>query len=136
MAANEPPSFESLINIPVQRITYSAEPTNAYTPSAPSSVEKQTRKKLNELSEEDVLAALEENEWNIQSAAQALGISRPSMYKLMEANPRIRRVEKIPAEEIRQVLQIANNDIETCASLLKTPAEALRRHLRGLGLDT
>ncbi len=135
MAANEPTSFGSLINIPVQRITYSAEPTNAYTPSAPSSVEKQTRKKLNELSEEDVLAALEENEWNIQSAAQALGISRPSMYKLMEVNSKIRRVEKIPAEEIQQAWQASNSDIEACASLLKTPAEALRRCLRQSGRE-
>lgn len=132
MAANEPPSFASLINIPVQRITYSAEPTNTYSPSAPSSVEKQTRKKLNELSEEDVLVALEENEWNIQSAAQALGISRPSMYKLMETNSQIRRIERIPINEIQQILDDVNNDIEACASRLKTPAEALRRHLRGL----
>lgn len=133
IAANEPPSFASLIDIPPQRITYSAEPANAYSPSAPSSMEKQTRKKLNELSEEDVLTALEENEWNIQSAAQALGISRPSMYKLMEANSKIRRVEKIPFEEISNAWQASKKDIETCASSLKTPAEALRRHLRGLG---
>ena len=137
IAANEPPSFASLIDTPPQRITYSAEPANTYSsPTSLSPAEKQTRKKLNELSEEDVLTALEENEWNIQSAAQALGISRPSMYKLIDANSKIRRVEKIPAEEIRQAWQNANNDIEICASLLKTPAEALRRHLRGIDSKT
>jgi len=136
IAANEPPSFSSLIDIPLQRITYSAEPANAYLPPTPSSTEKQTRKKLNELSDEDVIKALEANEWNIQSAAQALGISRPSMYKLIEANSKIRRVEKISAKEIRSAWQASNGDIEVCASVLKTPAEALRRHLRGLGNDT
>jgi DNA-binding NtrC family response regulator len=135
MANNETPAFSSLIDLPPQRITYSAEPTNAYSPPTPSSTEKQTRKKLNELSEADVLTALEENEWNIQSAAQALEISRPSMYKLMETNAKIRRVEKIPAEEIRQAWLKANHDIEVCASQLKTPAEALRRHLRGLDIE-
>lgn len=135
IANNEPPSFASLIETPPQRITYSVEPTNAYLhPTALSSVEKKTRKKLNELSEEDVLAALEENEWNIQSAALALGISRPSMYKLMESNSKIRRVEKISAEEVQNAWRMANNDLEVCASLLKTPSEALRRHLRGLGV--
>lgn len=131
IAANEPPSFASLTDTPPQRITYSAEPVTTYLPpTIPAHAEKQTRRKLNELSEEDVLAALEENEWNIQSAAQALGISRPSMYKLMEVNLKIRRVEKIPAEEIQQAWQASKNDIEACASLLKTPAEALRRHLK------
>ncbi|MDO8343290.1 MAG: sigma 54-interacting transcriptional regulator [Cellvibrio sp.] len=136
MANNETPAFSSLIDSPPQRITYSAEPTNACSPPTPSSTEKQTRKKLNELTEEDVINALEDNEWNIQSAAQALGISRPSMYKLMEVNSQIRRVGKISAEEIQQARRAANNDIEVCASLLKTPAEALRRHLRGLDLNT
>lgn len=135
IAANEPPSFSSLIDIPLQRITYSAEPTNAYLPPTPSSTEKQTRKKLNELSDEDVIKALEANEWNIQSAAQALGISRPSMYKLIEANSKIRRVEKISVEEIQQAWKAANNDLEVCASILKTPAEALRRNLRGQGIE-
>lgn len=133
IAANEPPSFASLIDTPPQRITYSAEPASTHHPSVSSSAEKQTRKKLNELSESDVLTALEENEWNIQSAAQALGISRPSMYKLMEANSKIRRVEKIPNEEIQQAWNEANGDLEICASMLKTPAEALRRNLRGIG---
>jgi DNA-binding NtrC family response regulator len=137
MANNETPAFSSLIDSPPQRVTYSAEPTNACstpTPTpTPSSTEKQTRKKLNELTEEDVINALEDNEWNIQSAAQALGISRPSMYKLMNESPNIRRIEKISVREIQQAWQASNNNIQACASLLKTPAEALRKHLRGLG---
>ncbi len=134
MANHTPITFASLVDTPPQRITYSAEPTHSYTPTTASPTEKQTRKKLTELSEDDVLIALDQNEWNIQSAAQALGISRPSMYKLIEANSKVRRVEIIPYDEIQQAWKTANNDIEACASLLKTPAEALRRHLRGLAL--
>ena len=132
MIAGEAPTFESLLDKPLQRITSSVELS---TPNfLPETIqEKQTRKKLNELSEEDVLSALEEKEWNIQSAAQALGISRPSMYKLIEINSKIRRVEKISTEEIQGAWQASNNDIEACASLLKTPAEALRRHLQAWG---
>jgi DNA-binding NtrC family response regulator len=91
------------------------------------------RKKLTELSDTDVLEALENNAWYIQAAAQTLGISRPSMYKLLEQHPQIRRVEQIPPEEIRHALKTSAGDMEHCASLLKTPSEALRRHLRGLG---
>ena len=92
------------------------------------------RKKLAELGEAEVLAAMEENDWYIQAAAQQLGISRPSMYKLLDAHAQIRRIEQIDLEEIRQSLAASAGDVERCAATLKTPSEALRRHLRGLGL--
>jgi two-component system nitrogen regulation response regulator GlnG len=92
------------------------------------------RKKPSHLSVHDVLAAMENSYWNVQGAADALGISRPSMYKLLEENPQIRAPEKIPTEEIRQAMLSCGGDPERCASLLKTPCEALRRHVRALGL--
>lgn len=91
------------------------------------------RKKLRDLSEDDVVSAMEKHAWTIQYAAEDLGISRPSMYKLIEANKQIRRVEQIPAEELRSQFDNAAGEVEKCASLLKTPSEALRRHLKGLG---
>jgi DNA-binding NtrC family response regulator len=91
------------------------------------------RKKLRDLTEQDVVDAMEKHQWTIQYAADDLGISRPSMYKLIESNRQIRRVEQIPAEEIQEQFQLANNQVEQCASRLKTPSEALRRHLKGLG---
>jgi DNA-binding NtrC family response regulator len=78
-------------------------------------------KKLAELSEASVLAALDNNGWQILAAAQELGVSRPSMYKLIESHSQVRRAEQIPPAE-------------ACARQLRTPSEALRRHLRGLGL--
>lgn len=91
------------------------------------------RKKLRDLTEQDVIDAMHRHGWTIQYAADDLGISRPSMYKLIEANSQIRRVEQIPAEEIRAHLDAVNNHVEDCAARLKTPSEALRRHLKGLG---
>ncbi|BBB58364.1 hypothetical protein UNDKW_0091 [Undibacterium sp. KW1] len=88
------------------------------------------RKKLAELSDEDVLRAMENNDWYIQGAAQELGVSRPSMYKLLDNHSQIRRAEQIPTEEIRQSLETSAGDVEACAALLKTPSEALRRYLR------
>ncbi|MBC3872347.1 sigma 54-interacting transcriptional regulator [Undibacterium flavidum] len=91
------------------------------------------RKKLRDLTEQDVIEAMHRHDWTIQYAADDLGISRPSMYKLIDANSQIRRVEQIPAEEIREHLDAANYLVEQCAASLKTPSEALRRHLKGLG---
>jgi two-component system nitrogen regulation response regulator GlnG len=92
----------------------------------------QPRKKLVELSEADVLAAMQNNDWMIQGAAQELGISRPSMYKLLEAHSQIRHIGQISPEEIALAIDRSNGDIEACAALLKTPAEALRRYLNSL----
>jgi two-component system nitrogen regulation response regulator GlnG len=92
------------------------------------------RRALDEFDEDEILAALHNNGWRIQGAAGELGISRPSMYKLIEAHPAIRHAEDIGADELAAGLQKSGGDLERCAALLLTPAEALRRHLRGLGL--
>jgi two-component system nitrogen regulation response regulator GlnG len=105
----------------------------ATAPAAPNESSHIERKKLRDLTEQDVVDAMNRHGWTIQYAADDLGISRPSMYKLIEANSQIRRVEQIPADEIREHLTAANNHVEQCAAQLKTPSEALRRHLRGLG---
>jgi two-component system nitrogen regulation response regulator GlnG len=92
------------------------------------------RSRLKDLSHDDILNAMERNAWTIQYAAQDLGISRPSMYKLLESHPEIRRIEQIAQEDIRQAWEESQNNVERCASRLRTPNEALRRHLKGLGL--
>lgn len=138
----EVPQFESLVKISPDRITSSFMSSVALTArSAPASEPAPVaateagmpRKKLTEFSEAEVLSAMQENDWYIQAAAQQLGVSRPSMYKLLETHSQIRRVEQIDLEEVRQTLEASAGDVERCAALLKTPSEALRRYLRGLG---
>jgi transcriptional regulator with AAA-type ATPase domain len=92
------------------------------------------RRALDDFSDKEVVTALHNNGWQVQGAAAELGISRPSMYKLIEAHPAIRRPEAIAQNELQQALAQSGADVERCAALLLTPAEALRRHLRGLGL--
>lgn len=93
------------------------------------------RVKLADLSEQDVLDALDKCGWQIKAAALALGISRPSLYRLLEVNPRIRRVEMIPVQEIQDVWRTYGGDLGKCASVLQTPSEALRRYVRAAGLQ-
>jgi two-component system nitrogen regulation response regulator GlnG len=84
---------------------------------------------------EEVLAAMDDNGWRILSAAQALGISRPTMYKLLDEHPQIRRPERIAEEELRTALAACDGAVDRCAAQLKTPAEALRRYLGALGIS-
>jgi len=93
------------------------------------------RRRLAGLSEAEVLDAMENNGWQISGAAQQLGVSRPSLYKLIEAHPAIRPAALIPPDEVKAAWRSAGADLGQCASQLQTPSEALRRHLRVLGLD-
>ncbi|SEN77105.1 two-component system, NtrC family, nitrogen regulation response regulator GlnG [Duganella sp. CF517] len=92
------------------------------------------RVRLSDLDHDAVLAALEGNGWRVGAAAQALGVSRPSMYKLIDDHPGIRAPAAIPLNELNRVVAEFGDDIARCAQALKTPSEALRRHLRGVGL--
>ena len=48
------------------------------------------RRNLDEIDDDDMVAALEANEWAVRPAAVALGIAPNSLYKLMERSPAIR----------------------------------------------
>jgi two-component system nitrogen regulation response regulator GlnG len=97
-------------------------------PAAPAA----PRRKPSELDDADVLDAMAGNDWNIQAAARALGISRPTMYKLLDAHREIRWAERIPAAEIGAALAACGDDVARCAALLRTPTESLRREVRRL----
>jgi len=123
------PQFEALVGV-----RHAAAPASVSAAAPVAAAVPARRRALDDFSDEEVVAALHNNGWQVQGAAAELGISRPSMYKLIEAHPAIRRPEAIGLEQLKQALQQAGADVERCAALLLTPAEALRRHLRGLGL--
>ena len=106
-------------------------PAPAATPVTPET----PRRKPSDITDAEVLRAMAANEWNIQAAARDLGISRPTMYKLLDAHREIRWAERIPADEIEQALTACAGDVGRCAELLKTPTESLRREVRRLALD-
>ncbi|SFC53082.1 sigma-54-dependent transcriptional regulator [Massilia yuzhufengensis] len=107
-------------------------PEEAPAPPAPrgEAADAAPRRRPSALSDGDVLDAMAAHDWNIQAAAQALRISRPSLYKLLEDHPVIRRAETIPENDIARAMEACGGDVERCAATLKTPAEALRRRWR------
>lgn len=101
--------------------------------AGPAVVRAPRARKPAELKAEEVLSAMEDNGWCIRTAARMLGISRPSMYKLLAAHPLVRSATLIPQQELQQALAEHGDDLLRCAAALKTPSEALRRRLRGIG---
>ena len=92
------------------------------------------RRRLADVGAADVLQAMHDNGWQIRAAALQLGISRPSLYKLLQAHPGVRVAARIAPEELQGALRQHGGHIGRCAAALQTPSEALRRHLRVLGL--
>ncbi len=86
------------------------------------------RTKLDSISAQAVLSAMQSARWSVRAAAQMLGVSRPSMYKLLDTHPEIRPAASIPLEQLRLTLESNGYDILRCAGVLKTPGEALRRY--------
>jgi DNA-binding NtrC family response regulator len=126
LQAGEDPDFDSLL----EERAAQATPAAAARAAVPPASTPPRRKKPADLSDSDVLNALDMNDWTIQGAARQLGISRPSMYRLIAAHPHIRAAAAIPAPEIIAALAQCGGALGACAALLKTPSEALRRHLR------
>jgi two-component system nitrogen regulation response regulator GlnG len=125
------PQLEQLVRL-TPAPTGSAARMMPAVEAAPAPAAEPPRRKPSELTDADVLDAMAGNEWNIQAAARALGISRPTMYKLLDAHGEIRWAERIPAEEIERVLAACDGDVARCAVALKTPTESLRREVRRL----
>jgi two-component system nitrogen regulation response regulator GlnG len=125
------PTLAQLVGAPASAQAVPAQAVPAPEP-APREEQAAARRRPSALSDADVLEAMAANDWNIQAAAEALGISRPSLYKLLEDHPDIRRPDIIPEADIARAMAQCGGDVERCAALLRTPAEALRRRWRQL----
>jgi len=132
------PQLEQLVRLTpapsgsAARLMPAADVVAATAPVAAPATPEPPRRKPSELTDTDVLDAMAGNDWNIQAAARALGISRPTMYKLLDVHAEIRWAERIPADEIERALAACDGDVARCAVALKTPTESLRREVRRL----
>jgi two-component system nitrogen regulation response regulator GlnG len=81
-----------------------------------------------------VLNALNENQWCVRRAAQALGVSRASFYNLLRATPGVQSADSLTLQTIREAMAQGDGTLEDLAARLRTPREALRRRMRTLGL--
>jgi DNA-binding NtrC family response regulator len=88
-----------------------------------------------EVSPDELLAALQAQGWRLKDAAAALGVSRPSLYNLMDRHPDIRRVETVELAELAPLLAQPGFTLDGLVSQLRVPREALRRRLKQLGCN-
>ncbi|MCY1020136.1 sigma 54-interacting transcriptional regulator [Pyxidicoccus sp. MSG2] len=103
-------------------------------PVTPPPEKAPSRRKPADISEPELLAALRENAWDFQAAADQLGIPRPSVYDLVDRSPNIRTAGDLSPEEILRCHRECQGDLDAMARRLEVSRRALSRRLKELGL--
>ena len=92
------------------------------------------RRKAADVTEAELVAALRACDWDLKAAADRLGVSRPSMYNLIERSPNVRTAGGLDAGEIERCFRECGGDVEAAARKLEVSRWALARRLKELGL--
>lgn len=92
------------------------------------------RKPPAEIDEIELVAALRRNRWRPGPTARELGISRTSLYGLIDRSARIRKARDLGPEEIQRFLDAFRGDVDRMAERLEVSPRGLKLRLRELGL--
>ena len=107
--------------------------------SAPATLAASAPRAPGKLRPEDIddhalLEALRAHEFQMGATARALGISRTSLYALVERSPRVRKAGDLTAEEIAAARAEAGGDLRAMARALEVSRQGLTRRMKQLGL--
>jgi two-component system nitrogen regulation response regulator GlnG len=108
----------------------------AYPGAAPPGKEDSgvKRRRPSEVKEAEVVAALRASAWDLQGAADKLGIPRSSMYDVIARCTGIRTAGDLSVEEIERCFHECRGDMEAMVQRLEVSGRALKRRLKELGL--
>ncbi len=93
-----------------------------------------TYRSPSEVDEEELLRALKAHRFRLQPTAAALGISRTSLYALIEKSSRIRKARDLTREEIERSEKRCRGDLDAMAEELEVSRKGLRRRMTQLGI--
>jgi len=105
-------------------------PPAAPAPAAPRTVYRSPQ----DVSEEELLAALAANRWQPRETARELGISRPSLYFLLDTFPGVRKAMDLSREEIVEAGERCGGRLREMAASLHVSEAGIRRRMKQLGL--
>jgi two-component system nitrogen regulation response regulator GlnG len=105
----------------------------AGVPSAPPPPARRYRR-AEDVTEDELFAALEANRWRIQATAAQLGISRGSLYDRIDKSSKIRKAADLGREEIEGCHQRCGGDLDAMVEKLEVSKRGLQRRMTQLGL--
>ena len=86
------------------------------------------------VTEAEILEALRACRWELKPAAELLGISRPSLYLLIEKFPSIRKAGDLTRAEIQEAKEACGGDLEATADRLEVSKKGLQQRMAQLGM--
>jgi len=88
-----------------------------------------------DVTDDELIAALRLHHWRIQRAAAELGISRGSLYDRIEKSARIRKAADLPREEIEECAARCGGDLDAMVAVLEVSKRGLQRRMTQLGMS-
>jgi two-component system, NtrC family, nitrogen regulation response regulator GlnG len=110
--------------------TAAAPPPPVPTPRAPAGAYRSPA----EVTEAELYEALRACRWEVKPAAERLGISRPSLYLLMERTPGIRKAAELGRTEILECRARCQGNLAAMAAELEVSESGLKQRMRRLGI--
>jgi two-component system nitrogen regulation response regulator GlnG len=93
------------------------------------------RRALESIDEREILEALARHDYRPGPAASELGVSRTSLYALIERSPNIRKSADLSETEIADALARAEGNLERAAGALAVSHRGLRLRMKQLGMS-
>jgi two-component system nitrogen regulation response regulator GlnG len=94
-----------------------------------------TRRKPSTIDEAELMQALERQRWDLKNTAEDLNISRAALYKMIEANPNVRKAGDLSVDELTQSYQRCAGDLTCMVDELKVSKAALKRRIKELAIE-
>ncbi len=87
-----------------------------------------------EVSELELIAALDDHSWNVKLAARQLNLSRTSLYALINAHPGLRKAADVSRKEIIDCAARCSGKIDAMAEELEVSKRGLQLRMKALDL--
>jgi len=87
-----------------------------------------------EITDDALIAALAGHDWKTGAAASALGISKTTLYALIERCPRIRKARDVGRDELEACRAAAGGDLDAMSARLQVSRRGLQLRMRELGM--
>lgn len=111
------------------------QPPGRSPPAAVTAPErKPPRRRPSEIGEEELVAALRAHRFRLKPTASELGLSRSSLYDLIDRFPRVRRAADLGRDELAACLKRCGGDLDAMVDELEVSKDGIRQRLRSLGL--
>lgn len=105
-----------------------ADPEPAEEPSKP------TYRDPSEVTDDELVEALRDHRWAVQPTARALGVSRTSLYALIERSPEVRKAGDLTGDEIEAARAVTDGTLAAMSEELEVSEHGLRQRMKELGV--